>query len=167
MKWAKLLVCIIGCELAGVIGSFFTMPAISTWYAALNKPFFSPPDWVFAPVWVILFALMGASFYFFLETKAKHGHGKRGAKKGAEPWKSTGAKVFYLQLALNILWSVIFFGLRMPGLAFFEILALWLSILFTILLFGRTSKRAALLMVPYLLWVSFALGLNFMVAVLN
>jgi tryptophan-rich sensory protein len=140
------------------------MPSIDIWYASLNKPFFSPPNWVFGPVWVILFALIGISFYVFLEAKAKHGHM---AHAKANPLLGMEATVFYLQLALNLLWSVIFFGLQMPRLAFFEIMGLWLCILFNMLLFGRVSRKSALLLVPYLLWVSFALGLNFTIAVLN
>jgi tryptophan-rich sensory protein len=141
------------------------MPSIDVWYAALSKPFFSPPNWVFAPVWVVLFAMMGASFYVFL--KAKRGHGMKMQHAKANPLIGTEATVFYLQLALNILWSVIFFGLKMPRLAFFEMLALWLCILFNLLLFARVSRKSALLLVPYLLWVSFALGLNFSIAILN
>ena len=167
MKWGKLLLCIVLCEAAGIVGSFFTAPSIPAWYALLNKPSFSPPNWLFAPVWTILFAMMGLSFYLFLEAKAKHAHKKKKRAEKAEPWKSKEAMVFYLQLALNLLWSVIFFGLRAPGLAFFEILALWLSIIFTILLFRKVSKRAAWLLVPYLLWVSFASLLNYSVATLN
>ena len=167
MKWVKLLLCIIGCELAGVIGSVFTIPAIPEWYAQLNKPFFSPPNWLFGPVWTILFVLMGLSFYFFLEAKTKQGHGKKSKDSWKEAIKSLGAKVFYLQLGLNVLWSEIFFGFKLPGLAFVEIIALWLSILLTIAFFRESSKKAAWLLVPYIVWVSIASALNLAIAMLN
>ena len=177
-KIVKFIVSILICQAAGLIGSLFTSPAIPTWYAALEKPSFNPPNWVFAPVWTILFLLMGVSLYlvwakdWHIEVKA--GEVKRktwnplSKKLFTGSWREENAVlIFSLQLALNILWSVIFFGLKMPGLAFFEILMLWFAILYTIVNFFRISKTAGFLLLPYLLWVSFAGILNFFIWRLN
>lgn len=151
MKPLKLIVSILLCEAIGIIGSFFTFPAIGTWYAGLQKPFFNPPDWLFGPAWTILFALMGLSLYLAME--------KGLAKK---------AIVFFgIQLILNLSWSILFFGLHSPMLAFIEIIFLWIAILATILEFRKTSQKAALLLLPYIVWVSFAAMLNYAVWVLN
>jgi tryptophan-rich sensory protein len=151
MKPVRLIACIIGCELAGAIGSVFTIPAIATWYAALEKPFFTPPALVFAPVWTVLYALMGIALYLAWE---------KGLSREA-------GGLFALQLGLNVLWSVLFFGLKNPQWAGIEIVLLWLSILATILAFRKTSATAALLLVPYLAWTSLALLLNWAVWMLN
>lgn len=152
----KLLAISIGvCLLTGFIGGFFTAPAIGTWYASLNKPAINPPNWIFFPVWTILYILMGASLYLVL-------------KNG---WKSekirAAAEVFGAQLFLNFLWSAIFFGLRSPAGALAEIIFLWLAILLTILKFYKISKPAAYLLIPYIFWVSFAAYLNYSVWILN
>ena len=145
-KWLKLVLAIVACELAGAVGSIFTTPAISTWYASLVKPSFNPPNWIFFPVWTILFALMGIALYL--------------------AWPK-GKLIFGAQLLLNILWSVLFFGLHSPLLAFIEIILLWIAILSTIIVFYRTSKQDAYLLVPYILWVSFAAVLNLFIVILN
>jgi tryptophan-rich sensory protein len=150
----KLVISIIICQLAGVLGSVFTMPAIPGWYANLNKPSFSPPNWLFGPVWILLYTLMGISLYLVWSRK-----GSAGAK--------TALILFAIQLGLNTLWSLIFFGLRLPSAAFLEILVLWLFILLTILKFFPISKVAAYLLILYLLWVSFASLLNFYIFRLN
>lgn len=151
----KLVIAIIISELAGVIGSFFTTSSIQGWYATLMRPSFSPPNWVFAPVWTSLFALMGiASFLIW-----QKGLARRDVK--------ISLYVFVFQLILNILWSVIFFGLHSPGGAFIEIIFLWLSILATIILFFRIYKPAAYLLLPYILWVSFAAYLNYSIWMIN
>ncbi len=141
------------CLSAGFIGSVFTAPSIPTWYASLNKPFFSPPNWLFAPVWTLLYVLMGISLFLVLS---------RGIRKNEFP-----LSVFSVQLFLNALWSFLFFGLRSPPFAFLEIIVLWLAIAATIFLFHRISKTAALLLLPYIAWVSFAAFLNFYVMLLN
>lgn len=155
MNWIKFFISIALCQLAGVVGSVFTMSAIPTWYATLKKPFFSPPNWLFGPAWITLYALMGVSFY-------------RIWRLG---WSNTQVKtamiVFLIQLALNAVWSIIFFGLKNPGLAFAEIVILWIFIAVSIYLFYRLDKTAAYLLVPYLLWVSFASVLNFSIWKLN
>jgi len=148
----KLIVSILICEGAGIVGSIFTVPAIKTWYASLNKPFFSPPNWIFAPVWIVLFLLMGISLYLVWASPRL---------------KKDAVLIFILQLILNVLWSIIFFGLKSPGLALFEILMLWFAILYTIVNFYRISKSASFLLLPYILWVTFAAILNFAVWRLN
>lgn len=152
-NWPALIFAIFLCESAGLIGSFFTFSAIPVWYATLSKPFFSPPNVVFGPVWTILYALMGISLYFVWTSKAKS--------------KPYALKVFFAQLGLNAMWSMIFFGLKNPGLAFIEILALGASIYLTIRAFQKISQVAAYLLYPYLVWVSFATVLNFSIWMLN
>ncbi len=155
VNFVRLIVSIIICQLAGIIGSFFTAPNIPTWYAAVNKPWFNPPNWVFAPVWTTLFVLMGISLYLIWE-------------KGIEKKDVRMAvAVFGIQLLFNIIWSVLFFGFQNPMLAFVEIIILWLSILATIVLFYKLSKPAALMLVPYIAWVTFAAVLNYYIWILN
>ncbi len=145
----KLIVAIIISELAGVIGSLFTVSSIPTWYTALTKPALTPPAWVFAPVWTILFALMGIAAFLVWD-------------KGLERKDVKAAlAVFAVQLVLNALWSIIFFGLHKPGVAFGEIIFLWLAILATIIVFAGISRPAAWLLAPYIVWVGFAVYLNF------
>jgi benzodiazapine receptor len=151
----KLVVAITVSELAGVIGSLFTVPAISSWYVGLTKPSFTPPSWVFGPVWTTLFALMGVAVFLVWSVYDKAG--ERTQKR-----KIKIALAFFAgQLVLNTLWSIIFFGMRNPGAAFVEIIFLWLAILATIIAFSRISKQAAILLLPYILWVSFAAFLNY------
>ena len=157
--WFSLAACIALCELAGLVGSMFTFPAITGWYAALAKPSFTPPAWVFGPAWTILYALMGAALYLVWREK------ERKTEKSSEV--KPALFVFGLQLALNVLWSVVFFGLRAPGAALFEIILLWISIIASIAFFLRVSRNAALLLVPYFFWVTFAATLNFYVWLLN
>jgi tryptophan-rich sensory protein len=151
----KLIVAILICQLAGFIGSIFTTPSIPTWYAGLQKPTFSPPNWLFFPVWTILFILMGISLYLVWNKLAKNKEAKK------------SLVVFGVQLTLNILWSILFFGLKSPLYAFVEIIALWLAIAFTVFKFYRISKNAGLLLIPYILWVTFAAFLNFNIWILN
>jgi len=172
----KIFTSIIICELAGVVGSIFTMPSIKGWYVTLNKPGFNPPNWIFGPVWTTLFVLMGISFYLVWSKGfvAKQ-HSK--ALKAWNPWSQklwTGSwqkinviSIFSLQLILNILWSVIFFGLHQPGIAFFELLMLWFAVLYTIINFYRISKPASHLLIPYILWITFAGFLNYSIWVGN
>ncbi len=151
----KLIFCILICEIAGVIGSIFTVASITTWYAALSKPLFSPPNWVFAPVWTILYALMGISLYLVW---------MKGLKiKGVKP----AINAFAVQLALNTTWSIIFFGAHSPFYAFINIVLLLAAIIWTMVEFYKVSKQAAYLMIPYLLWVLFATFLNYSIWMLN
>ena len=151
----KLIIAIVISELAGVIGSVFTAPSIPTWCAGLAKPEIAPPNWIFGPVWTTLFALMGIAAFLVW----KRGLDRRGVK--------IALGIFIAQLVLNTLWSIIFFGLHSPVGAFIEILFLWIAILATIIAFAKISKPAALLLVPYILWVSFAGYLNYSIWQLN
>jgi benzodiazapine receptor len=146
---------IIICQLAGIIGSIFTTPAIPTWYANINKPTFRPPNWVFAPVWTTLYLLMGIALFLVL----RKGLNEKGIK--------IAVAVFALQLVLNALWSYLFFGLESPFAAFIEIIFLWAAILISIILFFRISWVAGALLIPYIIWVSFASVLNFAIWRLN
>lgn len=151
----KLIISIIICELAGIIGSIFTSSSIPNWYSELNKPELAPPNWLFGPVWIILFALMGISLFLIW-------------KKGINTKEKKDAVwIFTFQLILNMIWSIIFFGLFSPKFAFLEIIILWLAILWTIISFAKISKASAWLLMPYILWVSFAGYLNFMIWILN
>jgi len=147
----KLLVSIIVCEFAGVVGSVFTISEINGWYKGLNKPNFNPPGWIFGPVWTALFVLMAISLYLVWSKKIT----------------LKNIIIFSIQLILNVLWSLIFFGAHSPSVAFFELLMLWFAIVFTIINFYKVSKTAALLLLPYILWVSFAGVLNYFIWILN
>jgi tryptophan-rich sensory protein len=143
------------CLIAGGIGSFFTFPSIQGWYSTLNKPFFNPPNWVFGPVWTLLYVLMGISAYLVYE-------------KGFKQKKVRIAlAMFDIQLFLNVLWSLLFFGLQSPLYGLLCIIALWFSIALTMAKFYKISRTAGSLMIPYLLWVSFASILNLFIWRLN
>jgi tryptophan-rich sensory protein len=142
-------------QLFGLIGSAFTMPAIAFWYADIVKSPLNPPNWVFAPVWTILYLLMGVAAFLVW----RNGWGKKEVR--------LAMGLFFIQLTLNLLWSVLFFGLQSPGLALLEIIFLWLAILLTIILFHGINKMAGWLLTPYILWVSFAVYLNLSVWLLN
>lgn len=150
--WLKLAISVLLPLLAGFVGGLFTSSSVSTWYLTLNKPFFNPPDWVFGPVWTLLYILMGLSFYLVWVNKKKN---------------NLALSIFGIQLFLNLLWSVLFFGLRNPLFAFIEIIFLWAAILCAIILFYRIDKNASYLLIPYILWVSFAAVLNLYLVVLN
>jgi benzodiazapine receptor len=150
----KLVTSVILCQIAGFLGSLFTTPAISTWYATLRKPFFTPPNWIFSPVWISLFILMGISLFFVWR---RQGH----------PQFKKALIFFFVQLILNVLWSLAFFGLRLPLLGLIDIILLWIAILLTIQNFLKVSKFAGVLLLPYLLWVSFATLLNFSLWIQN
>ena len=170
-KAVKLFLSIIVCELAGVIGSVFTTSQINLWYVYLKKPSFNPPNWIFGPVWTILFVLMGISLFLVLEKvplsqTANKFFGKVFTKNF---WtgKESAVVVFAIQLILNIKWSFLFFAFHSPALAFVEIIFLWLAILWTIFKFYKISKNASYLLIPYILWVSFASFLNLSIWLLN
>lgn len=146
-KTIKLIIAVFVCQLAGIIGSLFTNPS-SSWFTSLIKPSFNPPDWVFAPVWITLYLLMGISLYLI--------------------WNDKNTVIFFaIQLALNSIWSILFFGLHNLLLSSIEIILLWAMILAVIIKSYKISKTAAYLMIPYLLWVSFAAVLNISIFVLN
>ena len=151
----KFIVAIVVCQLAGFVGSLLTTPSIPTWYAALRKPSFNPPNWIFGPVWTTLFVLMGISAFIVWNK----GLDRKGVK--------AALVLFIIQLVLNMLWSYLFFTLHSPLYAFVEIIILWLAILLTMLKFFPISRAAGYLLLPYILWVSFAAVLNFTIFRLN
>jgi len=148
MKNLLILALCIALPLAiGGLSGYLTVGGLAEWYVNLNKPSFNPPGWIFGPVWTLLYALMGISLYLILKSESEH-------------LKTTAYALFGVQLMLNFWWSFIFFNARQLGWALVEILVLWAAILAMILVFYRISKPAALLQIPYLLWVSFATVLN-------
>lgn len=155
VRFWRLALAILVCQLAGILGGIFTFDAIPGWYASLNKPFFSPPNWVFGPVWTTLYFLMGVSVFLIWD---------RGFK---DPLRRKAVKLFGFQLVLNFFWSIIFFGLKSPLLAFIEIIILWYLIYKTIKKFYPISAVASYLLLPYLVWVSFATILNLAIVILN
>jgi len=151
----KLIFSIIIAHSAGIVGSLFTMSAISTWYESLIKPAFNPPNWIFGPVWLLLYTLMGIALYFIWQ-------------KGLNNKQVRFTFIFFItHLIFNALWSIVFFGLQNILLALIVILVLWTMILALILLSWKIDKRASYLLIPYLLWVSFATLLNFSILQLN
>ncbi len=129
------------------VGGWFTSQGLGEWYGSLGKPSFNPPSSVFGPVWTVLYALMAVAAWIVWRDAGFAGAG-------------AALTLFFVQLALNLAWSGLFFALRSPGLALLDIVALWLAILATTVLFFQHSTWAGALMVPYLLWVSFASVLN-------
>lgn len=155
MNILKLIVSLIITFAAAAVGSVFTNPAIPVWYAALKKPPFAPPNWLFGPAWTALYILMALASWLVW---------KQGIT--APPVKT--ALIFYLvQLLLNALWSLLFFGLRSPVAGLIDIGLLWVTILVTAVLFFRVSKAAGAMLLPYLGWVGFAALLNAAIVRLN
>lgn len=152
-KNSKLIISLAIPFLVSAIGNFFTANSVSTLYLTINKPFFNPPSWIFGPVWTLLYLLMGISLYLVWTNKVKN--------------KRSAFTAFGIQIFLNSLWSFLFFGLQNPLYAFIEIILLWIAILATIIYFYRINKTSAYLLIPYILWVSFAAILNYSIFVLN
>ncbi len=142
------------CFGAAGIGSMLTTPSIGGWYATLAKPAWSPPNWVFGPVWSLLYLAMAVAAWLVW-------------RRVGFPHAASALNLFGVQLVLNVCWSAIFFGAHRPGLALAEILVLWLAILATMVAFRPLSRAAAWLLAPYLLWVAFAATLNFSIWRLN
>jgi len=167
-KPLKLIISILICQAAGILGSLFTAPNIQTWYASINKSALSPPNWIFAPVWTILFLLMGISLYFvWIKSKKIRGKRQKSQVQAFNKLKKSALIIFSVQIILNILWSAIFFGLHIIGIAYIELMLLWVFILITIIKFYKISKPAAYLLIPYILWVTFAAILNFSLVLAN
>lgn len=151
---AALLLFLVLCLSAGFIGSWFTASSVDDWYQHLNKPNWNPPSWIFAPVWTTLYCMMAVAAWLVWRRAGLQG--------------SIVAQIcFGVQLILNTMWSIIFFGFQAPGWAFAEILVLWLAIAITVWQFRRFSTVAALLMIPYLGWTTFASTLNYTIWQLN
>jgi translocator protein len=155
LKLLKFVACIALCQSAGLLGSFFTVPAVPTWYATLNKPAFSPPSWLFGPVWISLYTLMGISLFLVWNTTEDR------------PQFKKGMLFFFIQLVFNALWSVFFFGFRSPLAGLIDMVVLWSAIVVTFFYFIKLSQWAGILLLPYLAWVSFAFILNFNLWILN
>jgi benzodiazapine receptor len=154
LKNAKLLILSIAItESAGILGSAFTAPAIPTWYRGLEKPTFTPPNWIFGPVWTLLFLLMGIALYLVWGSEKKE--------------KAYALKIFWFHLAANFMWSLSFFGLKSPLLGLVDIFILLGLIAYVMRLFWRINSWSAYLLVPYLLWTFFATLLNFSIWRLN
>lgn len=160
-----LALCIAIPLIAGAIGSIFTSQSVSTWFQTIEKPSFSPPNWLFGPVWTTLYVLMGISL--FLIWRAGTNSSSITFPKNRRSRKIAAFTAFGVQLILNVLWSFLFFSLRSPQLAFAEIMILLISIAVTIVIFYKISKLAAVLMLPYAGWVTFAPFLNLQIWLLN
>ncbi|MDT8308797.1 MAG: TspO/MBR family protein [Bacteroidales bacterium] len=150
----KLIVAIILPVGLGAIAGMFTAQAVPEWYASLNRPSFNPPDWIFGPVWTFLYIVMGFSFYLIW-------------KQEVSKARNRAVFLFFVQLLLNFIWSLIFFYFNMIGLALIEIIVLWLSIIVMIIHFFRINHWAMYINIPYLLWVTFATVLNASYYMLN
>ena len=148
------IISIILAQMAGAIGSVFTISSIQTWYVYLEKPFFSPPNWLFAPAWITLYTLMGIAAFLVWQ-------------KRQESRAKSALWLYLIHLVLNSLWSVIFFGLQNPAWAFFEILILWVLIVIVAWKFYKIIIIAGILFIPYIIWVTFASILNFTIWQLN
>ncbi len=138
----------------GFAGSLFTRPAVDSWFATLKKPIFAPPNWLFAPAWTLLYIMMGIAFYLIWQ-------------QGYSVKLRLAFAVYALQLILNLLWSLFFFGLHNPLLGFADIIILWIVVLINIILFYRLRRAAGLLLIPYILWLTFASVLNLSIMILN
>lgn len=151
---AGLLAWIVACFAIAALGGWLTMLGMPAWYDSLAKPSWNPPNWIFGPVWTLLYLAMGVAAWLVWREQG---------------WRSAALPLglFVAQLVLNLVWSGLFFALRSPGLAAIEIVLLWASILATLVAFWPTSRLAACLFIPYLVWVSFASVLNFAIWRLN
>jgi translocator protein len=150
-SWLALVVLIVVCFAVAGLGGMATTPSIPNWYAGLAKPSWTPPGWLFGPVWSVLYLSMAVAAWLVW-------------RKGNAP---VPLALFTVQLAFNVAWSWLFFGLHSPGAAFIDIILLWAAIAATMIAFWRRSPVAGMLFVPYLAWVSFAAVLNFAIWRLN
>ncbi len=151
-KWLALAAFILLCIGVAVLAGYATTQSVTTWYPTLNKPDWTPPSWLFGPVWTVLYVMMALAAWLIWQHK---------------PVARTAMTLFFIQLILNLLWSFAFFGARSPFLGLINILVLWLAIAATIVAFNRSSRSAAMLLIPYFCWVSFATALNFTIWQLN
>jgi translocator protein len=150
-KWAALAGFIVLCLAVGGAAGYFTAQAVVDWYPTLQKPFFNPPPWIFAPVWTALYTMMAVAAWLVWQ--------KRNSRQAL--------MLFFVQLALNFAWSFLFFGMKSPTLALIDIIAMWITILATLLAFRKFSTTASWLLAPYQAWVSFATVLNASIVWLN
>jgi tryptophan-rich sensory protein len=149
----KLILSLLLPQLTGAIGALFTVKAIPTWYAFLNKPSFSPPNWLFGPTWLILYLLMGVALYLNWIKKTKQAN--------------CNVRLFFIHLFFNLIWTPVFFGAKNLFLALIIIVTIWALIVAMIFKFWKVNKASSFLLIPYLLWVSFASVLNYFIWRLN
>ncbi|HVA96650.1 MAG TPA: TspO/MBR family protein [Candidatus Acidoferrales bacterium] len=152
MSVKKLLISLVICLAVAYAGSAVTIPSIMTWYATLHKPFFTPPNYIFGPVWTLLYLMMALALAKIWSSQKKN---------------KQALQFFFIQLGLNFVWSLVFFGLHVPFIAFTFILLLWAAIFITAKLFLPISRAAAYLLIPYLMWVSYAAILNLAIVIMN
>lgn len=153
-KYLKLALCILLPLLIGGISGYASASGINIWYMGINKPFFNPPNYLFGPVWTLLYILMGISFYRILQSQESE-------------IKRKAILIFCVQMFLNFCWSFLFFKFQLLGISFVEIILMWISIATMIYTFSKIDKTAGYLQIPYLLWVSFASVLNGAIWYLN
>lgn len=156
-RWLALAISLIACLSAGLLGTFATTQGIPVWYQTLNKPSWNPPNWLFGPVWTLLYVMMGTAAWMIWEASSEQSRGRR----------TLALMVFAGQLILNALWSWLFFGWRLVGVAAGEIGLLWLMTAATLWIFFKIRKAAGWLLVPYLAWLTFAGALNIAIWRLN
>ena len=152
-KFLKAIGWVLLCQMAGIIGAGLTATSVQTWYVTLNKPWFSPPNWLFGPAWLTLYTLMGLATFWVSQKKSKE--------------SQQAVKIFLVHLVLNALWSPVFFGLKQVFLALILIVTIWVFIVILIKKYWKINKISAVLLVPYLAWVSFASLLNLAIWRLN
>jgi tryptophan-rich sensory protein len=152
-RWAGLGFAVIICMGVGLLGAIATRQALVDWYPTLHKPSWNPPEWLFGPVWTALYVMMAIAAWMVWQSRGRS--------------HRLALVLFAVQLACNAIWSPVFFAFHSPGLALIDIAALWIAIIGTIVVFNRSSRTAAILMMPYLGWVSFAASLNFEIWRLN
>lgn len=166
-RWPTLAIALVIPFVAAAIGGFATSRSVATWYPTLKKPEWNPPRWLFAPVWNLLYVLMGIASWLVWQKGATTTTRTQGSHAPLKAQSHRALALYGSQLALNALWSVIFFGMRRIDLALIEIVPLWGTVLATIGAFYRIQPLAALLLIPYQLWVTFAALLNARVWQLN
>ncbi|MDO8269996.1 MAG: TspO/MBR family protein [Candidatus Levybacteria bacterium] len=154
LKSLIFIACILLPLTIGFLGSYFTIASVETWYKTLEQPFLSPPNWVFGPVWTTLYILMGISSFLII-------------KSGINKKNKNALQLYSLQILVNLLWSLVFFGMHSILGGFLIIVILWVLIFLTIRVFYKINKNAGILLIPYLIWVSFATLLNFFFLILN
>lgn len=157
INYKKLIISLAIPQFAGLLGSVANIYSINTWYTVLEKPVFNPLNWIFGPVWTLLFLLMGVALYLVWNHRGVFHHHS----------VDHAMHLFLLQMILNVMWSWLFFGAKSPGLALIEIIILWGVILWNIVVFYRVRKWAGYLLIPYIAWVSFVMVLNFSLWWLN
>ncbi|MDB5196035.1 MAG: tryptophan-rich sensory protein [Flaviaesturariibacter sp.] len=152
-NWVKLVLSIAIPQIVAATAAYFTVTGVGTWYKTIQRPAWNPPNWVFGPVWTMLYLMMGIAFFLIW--------------KSSSPYRKVPVLLWATQLVVNFLWSFLFFGKHQIGWAMIDLVVLWLLILLTIFSFARINKTAACLLVPYISWVSFAGILNYTICVLN